>query len=484
MTLGAAGQRRRPLPGRRADLQALCLQGAAVGTAQDRIDRRHGRGRLRHPRRCARPRSDAHPAAHQRGGERGVDLRQDPPRLRRPQARSASTGPMCASDGKLQPATWPEAFAAIAAAVKAADAGSASAPSPAISPPSRRCSRCKASDDSARLAQYRLPPGRRRRSTRARPRRLPLQPDIAGIEEADAILLIGSNPRREAPVLNARIRKRWRMRRPADRRHRRARRPHLSLTNISAPAPRRSPIVAAGRRFRRRLKRREEAAGHRRAGRARARPRAALAQSGARREARRQARRRRRRLERLRRAPHRGGPRRRRSTSASCRARAALDARGMIADGKGELDVLFLLGADEIDIAPGGLRRLSSARMAIAGAHRADVILPGAAYTEKSGTYVNTEGRVQMARARRLPAGRRKRGLGDPARAVGRARQAAAVQLARRACARRIYAEYPHLAAHRPDRARRRPPSRRSRSSAARPTSRRRFALADRAIST
>src|SRR5690606_27133762 len=30
------------------------------------------------------------------------------------------------------------------------------------------------------------------------------------------------------------------------------------------------------------------------------------------------------------------------------------------------------------------------------GAHRADVILPGAAYTEKSGTYVNTEGRVQM----------------------------------------------------------------------------------------
>ena len=30
-----------------------------------------------------------------------------------------------------------------------------------------------------------------------------------------------------------------------------------------------------------------------------------------------------------------------------------------------------------------------------AGAQRADVILPGAAYTEKSGTYVNTEGRVQ-----------------------------------------------------------------------------------------
>src|SRR5674476_462408 len=33
---------------------------------------------------------------------------------------------------------------------------------------------------------------------------------IAGIERADALLIVGSNPRREAPVLNARIRKRWR----------------------------------------------------------------------------------------------------------------------------------------------------------------------------------------------------------------------------------------------------------------------------------
>ncbi len=34
---------------------------------------------------------------------------------------------------------------------------------------------------------------------------------IAGIEQADALLIVGANPRREAPVLNARIRKRWRM---------------------------------------------------------------------------------------------------------------------------------------------------------------------------------------------------------------------------------------------------------------------------------
>ncbi len=34
---------------------------------------------------------------------------------------------------------------------------------------------------------------------------------IAGIEQADALLIVGANPRREAAVLNARIRKRWRM---------------------------------------------------------------------------------------------------------------------------------------------------------------------------------------------------------------------------------------------------------------------------------
>src|SRR5690606_29818799 len=63
----------------------------------------------------------------------------------------------------------------------------------------------------------------------------------------------------------------------------------------------------------------------------------------------------------------------------------------------GALDVLFLLGADELD-----MERIGDAFTVYigshgdAGAHRADVILPGSAYTEKSGTYVNTEGRVQL----------------------------------------------------------------------------------------
>ena len=63
----------------------------------------------------------------------------------------------------------------------------------------------------------------------------------------------------------------------------------------------------------------------------------------------------------------------------------------------GDSDVLFLLGADEIDMGEtGGAFVVYIGTHGDAGAHRANVILPGAAYTEKSGTYVNTEGRVQQ----------------------------------------------------------------------------------------
>jgi NADH-quinone oxidoreductase subunit G len=70
----------------------------------------------------------------------------------------------------------------------------------------------------------------------------------------------------------------------------------------------------------------------------------------------------------------------------------------------GGVDVLFLLGADEIEVE-------SRAFVVYIGTHgdrgaqRADVILPGAAYTEKSGIYVNTEGRVQMADRAAFPPG-------------------------------------------------------------------------------
>ncbi len=68
------------------------------------------------------------------------------------------------------------------------------------------------------------------------------------------------------------------------------------------------------------------------------------------------------------------------------------------------LDVVFLLGADEVEIAPGAFVVYLGTH-GDRGAHRADVILPGAAYPEKSGVYVNTEGRVQMAARASFPPG-------------------------------------------------------------------------------
>jgi NADH-quinone oxidoreductase subunit G len=83
------------------------------------------------------------------------------------------------------------------------------------------------------------------------------------------------------------------------------------------------------------------------------------------------------------------------------------DVAGILAGAKsGEIGVVFLLGADEIDV--GGLGKafvVYQGHHGDAGAHRADVILPGAAYTEKSGTYVNTEGRVQQTRLAVYPPG-------------------------------------------------------------------------------
>ena len=73
---------------------------------------------------------------------------------------------------------------------------------------------------------------------------------------------------------------------------------------------------------------------------------------------------------------------------------------------KGEIAALYLLAADEIDT-----RRLGKAFViyqghhGYAGAHRPDVILRGPAYTEKPGTYVNTEGRVQLALRAAYPPG-------------------------------------------------------------------------------
>jgi len=86
------------------------------------------------------------------------------------------------------------------------------------------------------------------------------------------------------------------------------------------------------------------------------------------------------------------------------------DVEGILAGAsQGEIDLVYLLGADEIDIS-----RLGSAFVIYQGhhgdhgAHRADVVLPGAAYTEKDATYVSTEGRVQRTRMAVFPPGEAK----------------------------------------------------------------------------
>jgi NADH-quinone oxidoreductase subunit G len=72
----------------------------------------------------------------------------------------------------------------------------------------------------------------------------------------------------------------------------------------------------------------------------------------------------------------------------------------------GDIEVLYLLGADEIDCSDlGSAFVIYQGHHGDAGARRADVVLPGCAYTEKDGTYVNTEGRVQLGRRAVFPPG-------------------------------------------------------------------------------
>ena len=64
-----------------------------------------------------------------------------------------------------------------------------------------------------------------------------------------------------------------------------------------------------------------------------------------------------------------------------------------------EVDTLYLLGADEIDTSGlGNCFVIYQGHHGDAGAEAADIIFPGSAYTEKTATYVNTEGRAQVSK--------------------------------------------------------------------------------------
>jgi NADH-quinone oxidoreductase subunit G len=264
---------------------------------------------------------------------------------------------------------------------------------------------------------------------------------IAGIESADALLIIGSNPRKEAPVLNARIRKRWRLgglpiamigerfdlTYPCDyvgagpdslaalvdgdgaflEPLRAAKRPLVLVGQGALTGPNGLAVLSAAARLAASLSNTEEGWS----------PLSVLHTAAARVGA----------LD-VGFVPGPGG----------------LTAQEMVAaDG---LDALFLLGADEIATPPAGAFVIYLGTHGDAGAHRADVILPGAAYTEKAGTWVNTEGRVQSGLRAAFPPG--------DAREDWSILRALSAVLGKtlpfdsfRQLRSRLHADYPHLAA-------------------------------------
>ena len=227
---------------------------------------------------------------------------------------------------------------------------------------------------------------------------------VEGIEQADAILLVGTNPRMEAAVLNSRIRKRWRqggltvglvgqpahltyacqhlgagpatLAEIADGKH--------AFAGVLAQAKKPMVIVGAGA-----WTRPDGAAVLSLAARV-----ATSAMSG--KEAGWNA------FNVL----HIAAGRVAGLDLGLVPADGGMDTASMVAAAaKGGLDVLYLLGADEVDVPASQTFVIYQGSHGDRGAHRADVILPGAAYTEKSATYVNTEGRAQMTALASFPPG-------------------------------------------------------------------------------
>ncbi|MBD9372043.1 NADH-quinone oxidoreductase subunit G [Rhizobium sp. ARZ01] len=214
-------------------------------------------------------------------------------------------------------------------------------------------------------------------------------PTIAGIEQADALLIVGANPRIEAAVLNARIRKRWRMDsfpiavigEQAELRY--------GYENLGAGPETLAELVDGSNKFAAVLKKAKhpmiivgQGALSRTDGLAVLGNVVKLAESVG-------------------------------AVSAEWNGLAVLHTAASrvggldlgFVPGEGgkaaseiltETDVLFLLGADELDFAKKTAFTVYIGSHGDNAAHAADVILPGATYTEKSGTWVNTEGRVQM----------------------------------------------------------------------------------------
>jgi NADH-quinone oxidoreductase subunit G len=305
--------------------------------------------------------------------------------------------PYIRENGQLRAASWPEAFGAIAAKADRIDGKRIGAIAGDLAAVEEMFAlkELLAKCGSANLAVQ----GGDAFNPKAGRACYIFNPGIAGIEQADALLIVGSNPRKEAAVLNARIRKRWRSGQlkigvigaKADLTY--------GYDHLGAGTDSLSALAAGKHSFADILKA--------------AKNPIVLVGTGAA-------------------ARHDG------AAILALAAKLALDF-GAVKDGWngfgvlqdtasrvgaldigfaggagglsaaqmttfGTLDVLFLLGADEIKV-PDGTFVVYIGTHGDRGAHRADVILPGAAYTEKSGIYVNTEGRVQMASRASFPLG-------------------------------------------------------------------------------
>ncbi|WP_346912192.1 NADH-quinone oxidoreductase subunit NuoG [uncultured Roseibium sp.] len=315
-------------------------------------------------------------------------------RLDRPYARK---------DGKLQPVSWSEAFQAIADKVSASDGAKIGAVAGDMASVEEMfalkelMSSLGSTNIDCRQDGAALDPAKGRAS-------YIFNSTIEGIEDADAVLIIGANPRLEAPVLNARIRKRWRqgdlpvgvVGEAADLTY--------ATTYLGAGPETLADLVAGKNSFADVLKAAKkpliivgQGALARVDGVSVLANAAKLAESvGA-----------------------VSGDWNGFSVLHTAASRVGgLDIGFVPNDGgmsitamqdaasKGKLDVLFLLGADEMDMSAfGDAFVVYIGTHGDRGAHRADVILPGAAYTEKSGIYVNTEGRVQLGDRAGFPPG-------------------------------------------------------------------------------
>jgi NADH-quinone oxidoreductase subunit G len=308
--------------------------------------------------------------------------------------------PYVRKNGKLAPASWPEALAAIAARVKGIDGAKIAAVAgdmadaealialkdlmTELGSPNLECRQDGGRFDPANRAGYLF------NST------------IVGIDQADAFLIVGANPRWEAPIINARIRKRFLTLRENFKAA--VIGGNLDLTypyDYLGAGPQTLADVAEGRHpFAEVLKNAKAPMLILGSGAVARADGAAIQALAAKIDVAREGWNG---FNLLHRAASRVGA----LDLGFVPGEGGRDLEGILdGAGKGEIEVVYLLGADEIDMS-----RLGSAFVIYqghhgdAGAHRADVILPGAAYTEKNATYVNTEGRAQMARVSVFPPG-------------------------------------------------------------------------------